>query len=783
MFTIVIPTMWKSATLIDFLHKLTLTDLVTNIVIINNDYKNTPRSDILFHHKINMVDFGENIYVNPAWNYGVAISENENVCLMNDDISFDTLLFKRVKEFVEQTNDVGSIGFSPGAVYLNQPQHTSNNIDFIEHYSGQDLLGYGCLIFVKKSLWRHIPDELKIYCGDAFIFDRSIWLNLKNYLITNMTHEIAYASTATSKDESGKTIAEGFIEVEGPWYENTVRKNNYKYMSPYIDYSSIRTPRKLVIDAVIFFNELDILEGRLEYLYDSIDYFVIVECNLTHSGKEKPLNYLDNIKRYEKYRRKIIYAPFIVNKNDYNFEFISQGPDYSSGAWKLERAQRQYITEAIRKFNQDAFVIISDVDEIPDKYAIEFAKNNADIQPRAAVFLQQFISYTLENLSVEQPWYGSVFTHSDMVLSHGAQWMRENARQLPAIYNAGWHLTYFGGSAKIIEKLESFAHQELDTGDMKDPSKIKNAIEEGLSLYGEKTFNKVDKSFYPPDFYKIFSRCSAHEEENQSTLNLVMGAAFNLNPRDIKRFVLSFRKFNKDDDIVLILNQDVYHGLRNFFTKNNVTPVINESYKIIDILPHSYRFYLYSDYLKNNPKYRSILLTDVRDVIFQGNPFEKLPSDFLYLFKEDSTLKIQNEDCNTHWIKHHYGDEIFERVKNNNIICSGTILGSQKRIIEIVGLINHEILRLKQEQKTDVKIYADQSIVNFLYNQPNDRFYELKESGDIVGTIGCSMYMPQSSDKITSDGEFIYVNGNKPPVVHQYDRNSQFLEMMSNLYD
>ena len=784
MFTIVIPTMWKSDSLIDFLHKLTVTDLVTNIVIINNDYKNTPRSDVLFHYKINMVDFGENIYVNPAWNYGVAISDNENVCLMNDDISFDTFLFKRVKEFIEKTDDVGSIGFSPGAVHLNQPQYTSSNIDFVEHYSGQDMLGYGCLMFIKKSLWRQIPDELKIYCGDALIFDRSIWLNRKNYLITNMDHKIAYASTATSKDESGKTIAEGFIEFEGPWYENNVRKHNYKYLSPYIDYGSVRKPRKIVVDAVTFFNELDILDGRLEYLYDTVDYFVIVECNLTHSGKEKPLNYLENIKRYEKYSRKIIYDPFIADKNDYNFEFNSNGADYSSGAWKLERAQRQYITEVIKKFNQDAFVIVSDVDEIPDKYAVEFAKNNSNIQPQAAVFLQHFISYNLENLSIEQPWYGSVFTDRDMIISHGAQWMRENARKLPEIYNAGWHLTYFGGSAKIVEKLESFAHQELDTVTLKDQSKIKTAIEEGLSLFGEKTFNKIDQSFYPADFYEIFSRFSVVEDGNQNKLNLVIGVAFNINSVDIKRFVSSFRKFNKDDEMALIINQEVYNNLKNFFIKNNVKIIINESYKIIDIIANSYRYYLYEDYLKNNLIYKNILLTDTRDVIFQGDPFTSLPQDFLYLFKEDSAVLINDDEYNSFWLKYFYGDEVFEQIKNNNIICSGTILGSQNNIMEIIGTFNKEILRFKREQRTDLKTHTpDQGILNFLCNQPSKNAYELKNSGDIIGTVGCSISKSISSDKITSDSEFIYVNGNKPAVIHQYDRSAQLSEMISKLYD
>ena len=49
-----------------------------------------------------------------------------------------------------------------------------------------------------------------------------------------------------------------------------------------------------IIDAFSFFNEVDLLKLRLEYLRDVVDYFVISECNYTHSGKSKPY-YLDDI--------------------------------------------------------------------------------------------------------------------------------------------------------------------------------------------------------------------------------------------------------------------------------------------------------------------------------------------------------------------------------------------------------------------------------------------------------------------------------------------------------
>ena len=46
--------------------------------------------------------------------------------------------------------------------------------------------------------------------------------------------------------------------------------------------------RPKIFDVFLFFNELDLLELRLEALYEVVDYFVITELFETFSGKAKP---------------------------------------------------------------------------------------------------------------------------------------------------------------------------------------------------------------------------------------------------------------------------------------------------------------------------------------------------------------------------------------------------------------------------------------------------------------------------------------------------------------
>ena len=54
----------------------------------------------------------------------------------------------------------------------------------------------------------------------------------------------------------------------------------------------------MVYDCFSFFNELDLLEIRLNVLKDVVDKFVLVEATRTHTGRPKPLYYEENKARF-----------------------------------------------------------------------------------------------------------------------------------------------------------------------------------------------------------------------------------------------------------------------------------------------------------------------------------------------------------------------------------------------------------------------------------------------------------------------------------------------------
>ena len=52
----------------------------------------------------------------------------------------------------------------------------------------------------------------------------------------------------------------------------------------------------MLIDSFLFFNEAELAELRIKYLNNLVDYFVVVEADITHQGK-KELEFSKNIRK------------------------------------------------------------------------------------------------------------------------------------------------------------------------------------------------------------------------------------------------------------------------------------------------------------------------------------------------------------------------------------------------------------------------------------------------------------------------------------------------------
>ena len=236
-YTIVVPTMWRCNDIfLPFIDRLCASDMVDDIVIINNDNEKKPDHDFS-NPKIRMLEFGRNIFVNPAWNLGVKLAHNDRVCIVNDDVAYDLAVLDKLYDMLTPSN--GVFGLCPGVSDFAQIPVTDKSIDIVE-WAGHHTYGFGSLMWINKKSWIDIPDGLDIYYGDNFIFDIQLLQGKKNYIVTNMDFNTPFAGTVGDTAVSG-----GFLDKESVVYE-TVRQN----MQSYIPTAPVVAPISRVIESV-----------------------------------------------------------------------------------------------------------------------------------------------------------------------------------------------------------------------------------------------------------------------------------------------------------------------------------------------------------------------------------------------------------------------------------------------------------------------------------------------------------------------------------------------------
>ena len=233
------------------------------------------------------------------------------------------------------------------------------------------------------------------------------------------------------------------------------------------------THRMLIIDAFPFYNELNMLNYRLNVLDRFVDYFVLVESTYTHSGVPKPLYFQEAKSRFAPFLHKIIHV--VMD------DFPHKEPVKDGRQWENEVFQREVGVvrglDRIPNLSEDDFVVHSDLDEIVNPNVLKFVREGK-------------IAHDCNTLDMDMYYYN--------LTSYVAQWRfpaivkvrqarKSSCRAIGGVNlipNAGWHMSYFGDADFVQNKIRHFAHQEFNTPDITNRDRIDEAIRTGKDLYG-----------------------------------------------------------------------------------------------------------------------------------------------------------------------------------------------------------------------------------------------------------------------------------------------------------
>lgn len=231
----------------------------------------------------------------------------------------------------------------------------------------------------------------------------------------------------------------------------------------------------MIYDCFPFYNEFDILRIRLRELYDVVDKFVLIEGSHTHTGNEKPFYFNENKHQFTPYLDKIVAK---------QIGLPSYGKEPWFG-WGREIYQRSAINGTLTELgaNDSDIIISGDVDEIPrTRTILEY-----HLLDGIYCIEEKNYHYNLNSL-LETPTLDPKICRYKTVKQMGVADLRYCHQNIPVeiIRNGGWHLSFMGGTDKIIDKMKAYAHYDIREPRMEEfvsRENVERSVRERKSLF------------------------------------------------------------------------------------------------------------------------------------------------------------------------------------------------------------------------------------------------------------------------------------------------------------
>lgn len=167
-FSVIIPTLQRADELSAIVAKCASHPRVLEVLVINN----APAPLDWDSPKVRVLQQSENIYVNPAWNLGAREARGKYLAILNDDISFNTSIFEKLIPWLKLPF-VGIIG--PSLQCFSADADRGLNLRPTLRLPP----GFGTAMFMNAKNYTNIPEQIRVYFGDDWLFQAQTGVNFK----------------------------------------------------------------------------------------------------------------------------------------------------------------------------------------------------------------------------------------------------------------------------------------------------------------------------------------------------------------------------------------------------------------------------------------------------------------------------------------------------------------------------------------------------------------------------------------------------------------------------
>ena len=222
MITVIIPFINLSNLTNDLLDSISNNDVKPDeIILIDNGSTEDIYNLVVKTHSnlpIRYIRLEENIGVNPAWNLGVKEAKGDIVSILNNDILINKYFFRFVTDAMKD-DTIGMVV----PVSSTKDKNIINELVEYESPIFEDMKArQGWAMTLRKDIYNKIggiPETLKIYSGDCYLFDACVWLGYKCYYITN--NKIFHHQHSTLQDQ--KMSNSDLLHREHDYWEKELR--------------------------------------------------------------------------------------------------------------------------------------------------------------------------------------------------------------------------------------------------------------------------------------------------------------------------------------------------------------------------------------------------------------------------------------------------------------------------------------------------------------------------------------------------------------------------------
>ncbi len=183
--------------------------------------------------------------------------------------------------------------------------------------------------------------------------------------------------------------------------------------------------------------------------------------------------------------------------------------------------------------------------------------------------------------------------------------------------------------------------------------------------------------------------------------------------------------------------------------------------------PQLSRFFHYRRIIEGG-SFDRILLSDVRDVYFQSDPFESLPPQGLSVSVEDPSYTVATEYWNARWIKAAFGPDVLAEIGDNRVTCAGVTFGDAGAILSYVQAMVQQLLSMRLRAFIG---QGDQGLHNYLvWTGQLGEVHHMESMRSPIVTLNGVAY---SELQFGPDARLVNPDGSTISIIHQYDRTPQ----------